>query len=406
MRPGRNVETPVSPAVVHQESAEAKIGSLDGSDTRLMDLKRRGVAQARNPILFCVRDVGGFGGSSQSPLDWLHALGALGIHTTLVTRSSPEVLATPLPLDARIHWKTVEKPRKLDRTLRDRSFWWAKSRLLGPRAWLRRPVVIVEGRNGFKLGNQLGIVSRPSTALVVRGQPDQYAPELAGDDRLGRMQPTIAQCDCIIFNAHRVEEMWRSAVDLTGKRTLIVANTAQEDEVQRIRKRSRDEVRRELGLAPDAIVVLCLASIQLRKGQDLLLDVWPEVQAQAPNTQLHLVGPAAKRGRAEALVERARSTPGVFVTGARRDALSYLYASDLLVLPSRGESMPRVVLEAMALGTPVVATKAGAIPEMIRHGTSGMLFDAEDPGSAGEAIVALAHSEARRRAMAECALAD
>ena len=72
--------------------------------------------------------------------------------------------------------------------------------------------------------------------------------------------------------------------------------------------------------------------------------------------------------------------------GHRSNALEYIYAADLLILPSRAEAMPRVILEAMAIETPVVATAVDGIPELIDHEKSGLLFEPEDIGGMIDSI--------------------
>ncbi len=369
-------------------------------------MEQNGAERDRGVVTYCVRDVGGFSGSRQSPLDWLRALSALEMDPVLVTRSARPGLGANDDLPATLRWARIKKrtrgPRWVRRVVAWATLLWRRIQL----GYWRSDVVIVEGRNGFKFARYLGLRGRRTTALMVRGQPDQYSTEVADKDRFAKMKEAIEHCDSVIFNAPRMMRMWQEAVGLEGKRTLVVANAAREREIEAIRARSRNEVRDALGLDREATIVLCLASMQRRKGQDVLVDAWPRVRAEHPDAQLHLVGPIAKRGDGVLLAERAAKLEGVEVTGPRRDALEYIYAADILVLPSRGESMPRVILEAMALGTPVISTPVGAVPDMIEHDTSGLIFETDDVSGAAQAISSLVAAPERRARLAEQARTD
>jgi glycosyltransferase involved in cell wall biosynthesis len=76
-----------------------------------------------------------------------------------------------------------------------------------------------------------------------------------------------------------------------------------------------------------------------------------------------------------------------------------LHAIDLFVLPSRTEGLPITILEAMAAGRPVVATTVGGIPELVRHGETGLLVPPKDPQRLAEAMLALLHGQTSARAM-------
>jgi glycosyltransferase involved in cell wall biosynthesis len=74
-----------------------------------------------------------------------------------------------------------------------------------------------------------------------------------------------------------------------------------------------------------------------------------------------------------------RRHPGVCYLGYRDNSAEYMKASDFLVLPSLYEGLPNVVLEAMAVGTPVIAASVSGVPEIIEHMETGLLVEPEDP---------------------------
>ena len=114
--------------------------------------------------------------------------------------------------------------------------------------------------------------------------------------------------------------------------------------------------------------------------------------AAFPNARLALVGD----GPHHKTLEHHFAGLPVFMAGfLHGEKLASAYASsDIFVMPSRTETLGLVVLEAMSSGLPVVAARAGGIPEMIQHGISGYLFDEE--AQAVEAIEELLHSKEKR----------
>jgi len=90
--------------------------------------------------------------------------------------------------------------------------------------------------------------------------------------------------------------------------------------------------------------------------------------------------------------------------GFRDDVHDLLAASDVFCLASRNEGLPVALMEAYALGLPVIATRVGGLPDVIEDGRSGLLVDPEDPGALARAILALAADEDLRAKLARRAL--
>ena len=88
--------------------------------------------------------------------------------------------------------------------------------------------------------------------------------------------------------------------------------------------------------------------------------------------------------------------PGLIDTSTRNKLLA---AADVFLLPSHGENFPMVVLEAMAAGLPIVATRVGAVPEMIAHGETGLLIEPKDPEAIAEAVCELLDGPERAAAL-------
>src|SRR4029453_5934702 len=132
-----------------------------------------------------------------------------------------------------------------------------------------------------------------------------------------------------------------------------------------------------------------VACLREEKRIDVLIASAPRVLASHPDAEFVIVGDGACR---DALVELARAT-GVserfqFV-GHSDDIPRALADVDLLVLPSQSEAFPNAILEGMAGGLPVVATRVGGIPELVTHGRTGLLVPPGDPVALGDAIFAV-----------------
>jgi glycosyltransferase involved in cell wall biosynthesis len=139
------------------------------------------------------------------------------------------------------------------------------------------------------------------------------------------------------------------------------------------------------------------------KGLDVLFEAWRDVTAQVPDARLCLVGEGPLDRELRDLARRlgiagSVSFEGGLVSGGVRAALD---RSSLLVLPSRSEGMPRVVLEALSRARPVVASRIGGVPELIQHGRTGLLLPPGDAHELAEALAALLGNRERLRRMGD-----
>jgi glycosyltransferase involved in cell wall biosynthesis len=143
--------------------------------------------------------------------------------------------------------------------------------------------------------------------------------------------------------------------------------------------------------------------VDTAKGQDVLVKALPEMVAVKPELYVVFVGPMTKFGQhLPGEVEAMGLGQHVAFVGARDDAYSFIRASNMLIHPSRAEGQGLVVLEAMVLRTPILATDVGGIPFSIQHGRSGWLVPPNDPGAIAEGFRTLAQNPSlRERLVAE-----
>jgi glycosyltransferase involved in cell wall biosynthesis len=166
----------------------------------------------------------------------------------------------------------------------------------------------------------------------------------------------------------------------------------------------RGEARARLGLDPDAFIVVGLGRLVPIKGFDLLARALPALVAQIPSARVLLVGDGAERAHLGAIAASMGVAERLRMTGETTDVASYLAAADVVAVPSRNEGMGRVIVEAMALGLPVVATTVGGIPDVVTDGECGRLVEPEDTDALAAALIELGRDPALRRKLGEAAV--
>lgn len=154
--------------------------------------------------------------------------------------------------------------------------------------------------------------------------------------------------------------------------------------------RTRDEVRRELGIASDTLLIGTVGRLSAVKGHRHLLHAARLVLQAKPATRFVIVGGGPLRDElALRAMELGIHRQCLFV-GPRNDVYDLIAAFDIFVLPSLDEGMPLALLEAMALAKPVVATRVGGIPEIISHRETGLLVPPRDAAALANACLHLA----------------
>lgn len=157
-------------------------------------------------------------------------------------------------------------------------------------------------------------------------------------------------------------------------------------------------LREQLGLAPGARAISVVGRLTPWKGHRTILQALPGILEAHPAAVLLVVGEVAfwetdYLGELQTYAEQLGVAHAVRWLGFRDDVPRILALSDVFALPSENEPFGRAIIEAMAVGRPVVATRSGGVPEIVREGETGLLVE---PGSAeqlGEAIVRLLSDE-------------
>ena len=163
----------------------------------------------------------------------------------------------------------------------------------------------------------------------------------------------------------------------------------------------RQEIRNSLNLTQEAVVCITVGRLVPVKGQINLINAFPKVMAQHPNTHLLIVGEGELHKELLQQVNHLNLTKNIHFLGWRSDIPNLLGASDIFVLPSLNEGLGLVLLEAMAQHLPTIATHVGGVPEVVEDGKTGLLVPAQSPHALTQAINQLIASPTQRQEMGE-----
>jgi glycosyltransferase involved in cell wall biosynthesis len=159
----------------------------------------------------------------------------------------------------------------------------------------------------------------------------------------------------------------------------------------------RRDARRRLGVPDDAFVVGTAARLDPVKDLGTLIAAIGLLRARVPSAMLVVVGEGEERPALEAAIRERQLSGAVRLMGYDPQVRGLLPGMDVYVNSSVSEGVSLTILEAMAAALPVVATQVGGTPEVVLHGTTGVLVEARSPQAIATALEALAGDPARRR---------
>lgn len=197
-----------------------------------------------------------------------------------------------------------------------------------------------------------------------------------------------------------VRDFSRDVGRLPPEKLLVIPNAVDLSRYEKIVPADRPS----LGVSPDARLITCIGRLDRQKGIDWLLEAFRDVSRREPKCELVLVGDGPER--AALLRQSGRlGLANVHFLGFRCDVPEIIAASDLIVLPSRWEGMPNVVLEAMAAGRAVVATDVEGVAELLgdeqQARNAEQVVSRHDPQRFADQIVHFLEDENLRSAFGE-----
>lgn len=367
----------------------------------------------RHRLLFHIRHFG-VGGIENALTGWLRGLNrenfSIHLSVALSTREFETVYRERLPADVVVHW------------------------LIEPDSWLtrmhqrRRDHTLGKlGRLGLGLG--MALLGRRRMAAALRRITPDYDAVVDFDLTLRKVTSAVAAPMIGVRHfrlwSDRTPKAVRAGRSYKGYACVAVLNEAMRDQaralygqelgcvatlpnafdLQAMRRAARQRPAIPL---PDTPYVVCVARLDIRtKGLDVLLRAWQRLLQARPEAGGHtlvIVGTGPGLERLQAMVQELGLQERVQFAGLQTNPYPWIRQARLLVLASRHEGLPNVLIEAMALGCMVVSTDCPVGPrEILAGGRAGVLVPIEDEDALAEGIWTALSDEALRQGMLEAA---
>jgi glycosyltransferase involved in cell wall biosynthesis len=246
--------------------------------------------------------------------------------------------------------------------------------------------------------------------VVIRTLPRSRRPAMVTTDHNvwashGRMMRWADAATCGLDDAHiTVSDAVRSSMPERFRRHAEVIEHGVDVAQVRRDGAHRDEVRTELGIPPDALVVGTVANLRAAKDYPNLLAAARLVVTERPEVRFVAVGQGPLEAEIREQITRMGLDGAFLLLGYRSDAVRVMGACDIFCLGSLHEGLPLALMEALALGLPVVSTDVGGIREMVESGREAILVPSADAAALATALLSvLSDSQLRETMAAEAA---
>jgi glycosyltransferase involved in cell wall biosynthesis len=207
---------------------------------------------------------------------------------------------------------------------------------------------------------------------------------------------TLQQCREVVACSQASAARMRQTQGLPAAKLVVVPNGVALPQVSASERRA---ARRAAAIPEDALMVVGVGQLIPRKSFHLLVEAIGRISSQADQRiECILLGEGPERRRLEETARR--HDVSLHLPGFVESPAHLVAAADISVLPSLAEGMPLVVLEAMALGVPTIATNVAGTPEVIDDGVSGLLVPPNNVAAIAAALLRLAQDAALRQRLA------
>jgi glycosyltransferase involved in cell wall biosynthesis len=210
-----------------------------------------------------------------------------------------------------------------------------------------------------------------------------------------------AAADATVAVSENLVDFLERAEGLPRHKTVVIRNGIDAAVLERVP--TREEARRRFGLPEDAVVLGTVGRLAAQKGQIDLIAALPAIAARHPEARLLIAGEGPERRALEDRIRRLGLETRAALLGHVEEVPVFLRALDVFVLPSLWEGLPLALLEAMAMGLPVVASRAVGITEAIDHDACGLLVAPRDSTALAQAVVTLLDDPGRGARLGEAA---
>jgi glycosyltransferase involved in cell wall biosynthesis len=273
--------------------------------------------------------------------------------------------------------------------------------LLRLAAFLRRKRVDILHTHLFEpsvIGLMAGVIARTRLRVLTRHYSDYHTRiNKRWHVRLDQLCTRLSH-GVIAVSQHTADHLTQTE-GAPREKVQVVLNGIDFERVKLSDADARARIRREFA-ADDCYLLLIVARLHTEKGHSYLFEALPKVRQRVTKPVRLLVAGAGTFEQAYKEEVRALGCQdAVQFLGFRKDSPDLMAAADLLVLPSLAEAFGLVLTEALYLGTPVVATRIGGIPEIVDDGVDGILVPAKDSTALADAIIELLNDDDKRASL-------
>jgi glycosyltransferase involved in cell wall biosynthesis len=184
-------------------------------------------------------------------------------------------------------------------------------------------------------------------------------------------------------------------------RCVVIENGIDTDEYRRGRRPT--EAKRHLGFPEDRLLIGAVGRLSVEKGFDLLIRATDRLIRDGLDVELRVFGEGDERPRLEQLIRSLGRADRIHLMGYRAELIPVYEALDVFALSSHREGLPNVVLEAMAMEVPVVATRIAGLPRLLQHGEDGQLIAPGDVPALTQALALLLRNPGLRTRLGHAA---
>tara|TARA_B100001996_G_scaffold63978_2_gene46045 strand:+ start:33028 stop:34140 length:1113 start_codon:yes stop_codon:yes gene_type:complete len=196
-----------------------------------------------------------------------------------------------------------------------------------------------------------------------------------------KYKKTISIVDGIITNSKSIQNAYNEFPWMNKKKTTVIYNGLK-------LRRSIDvfDIRKKWNIEKDSLVFVAAGRLTRQKGFDLLIEAVSKVKNRTKAFSVLIAGTGKDHDQLSNQIIKNKLTDKIKLIGFQEDLDSILQAADFVIMPSRQEGMPNVVMEGMALGRPVLAANVNGVPELMDHMKTGYIFEPLNIDAITEAI--------------------
>lgn len=251
------------------------------------------------------------------------------------------------------------------------------------------------------MANEIGV---PAFSIIRESSAEHVGMTFSHGEMIDASRSALRSANPIVFVSDKTRALWLKAHDL--ERTNLIPNGIDLSAFEEMRQASRPALRARLGLPEEDLVLLSVGTINERKSQIDIVNAFAGLPQELwSRARLVLVGAKPSKYLEKIMRHIAALPPGlserIHIVSETHDIAPWYRASDVFVFASTNESYPRVIVEAMYFGLPIVSAAVFGTEEQIAHGESGLLFAPRDVAALTACLVRILSEGDMRHSLAE-----